>query len=388
MTRNARRCMALMLSLVLVAGPGLVRSVNAQPATPAEDGQFLVHVNGVLQQGLDRGLVGISVAVHREGRSPVAVAVGLADRENETPLMPSDRFRAYSVMKTFTAVLTLQLVDDGVLALDDTVTKWLDDPVVARIPNVDRITIHQLLTHTSGVYDYYNGPDSSFVEDAITGEDADWTKVWTPQELLAYVDGARQQPSFDPGKGVEYSDTGYILLGLIVEQAGGQPFADQLHARILDPLGLKDTFFAASEPVPGGMVEGYHRLEDELVNVSVLNLSWAWTQGGLVSTAEDLAQFADALFDGRLLSPATLEDMLAFLPADEQGREWGMGVARVQSPAGELIGTNGSGAGFVARMYRLPTGGTVVLLTNTNLEDDTVNEVFAEVVALIVAEAG
>ena len=160
-----------------------------------------------------------------------------------------------------------------------------------------------------------------------------------------------------------------------------------MQAGILDPLGLKDTFFAASEPVPGGMVEGYHRLEDELVNVSALNLSWAWTQGGLVSTAEDLAQFAHALFDGRLLSPATLEDMLTFLPADEQGREWGMGVARVQSSAGELIGTNGSGAGFVARMYRLPTGDTVVLLTNTNLEDNTINDIFAEVVALTVAGA-
>ncbi len=200
MPGNTRSCLALMLSLVLfgmpalgASGPGFVRGVNAEVATPIENGDFLAELNGVLQQGLDDGLTGISVAIYREGRPPSSVAVGLANREDETPLEPTDRLRAYSVMKTFTAVLTLQLVDDGVLALDDTVTKWLHDPVVARIPNVDRITIRHLLTHTSGVYDYYNGPDSSFVDDAFFAEDADWSRNWTPQELLAYVDGTMQR---------------------------------------------------------------------------------------------------------------------------------------------------------------------------------------------------
>jgi CubicO group peptidase (beta-lactamase class C family) len=100
----------------------------------------------------------------------------------------------------------------------------------------------------------------------------------------------------------------------------------------------------------------------------------------MVSTTKDLARFADALFGGALVEPASLEAMLTFLPADEQGREWGMGVARVQAPMGGLIGMNGSGPGFVARMYRLPTGTTVVLLTNTNLEDDTVNAIFEQAV--------
>jgi D-alanyl-D-alanine carboxypeptidase len=334
----------------------------------------------VLQAGIDQGLTGVALAVELDGEVLFDGVAGLANSEAQTPLASSDRFRIYSITKTFTAVLILQLVDEGVLSLDDTVPDWLDDPVVARIPNIDRITIRQLLTHTSGVYDYYNGAASAFVDDAITGEGADWSKVWTAQEVLAYVDGTRQAADFDPGQGVKYSDTGYFLLGLIVEQAGGQSFAEQLHARILDPLGLTDTFFAAAEPVPGGTVEGYHRLGNELINVSGINLSWAWTQGGMVSTTEDLARFADALFDGDLIEPASLEAMLTFLPADEQGREWGMGVARVQTPMGGLIGMNGSGPGFVARMYRLPAGATVVLLTNTNLEDDTVNAIFEQAV--------
>ena len=104
----------------------------------------------------------------------------------------------------------------------------------------------------------------------------------------------------------------------------------------------------------------------------------------MVSTTEDLARFADALFGGDLLEPASLEAMLTFLPADAQDREWGMGVARVQTPMGGLIGMNGSGPGFVARMYRLPTGATIVLLTNTNLEDGTVNAIFEQAVHAVV----
>jgi D-alanyl-D-alanine carboxypeptidase len=362
---------------------GFGHRASANAPTSTEDGAFLARLDDTLQQGIGAGLIGISIAIHRDGHPSTSVAVGLASQENETPLAPTDRLRAYSVMKTFTAVLTLQLVDDGVLTLDDTVSQWLDDPVVARIPNVDQITVRQLLTHTSGVYDYYNGPDSSFVDDAFFAEDADWAKIWTPLELLAYVDGAKQAPSFNPGEGIGYSDTGYILLGLIIEQASGRSFAETLHTGILDPLGLTDTFFAATEYVAGGTAEGYHRLGNDLINVSAINLSWAWTQGGLVSTADDLARFADALFGGELLAPASFGEMLHFLPADEQGREWGMGVARVETANGKLIGMNGSGPGFTARMYRLPRGETVVLLANANLEDDTVNDVFAQIVATV-----
>jgi D-alanyl-D-alanine carboxypeptidase len=349
-------------------------------ATPTSNQVTSSAFEDVLQAGINQGLIGVALYVDQGDVVVFDGVAGLANRETDKPLVPADRFRIYSITKTFTAVLVLQLVDDGVLTLDDTVSQWLDDPVVARIPSVDLITIRHLLTHTSGVYDYYNGADSSFVDDAITGEGADWSKVWAPQEVLAYVDGTRHAADFSPGQGINYSDTGYILLGLIVEQASGQSFTDQLHTRILNPLGLTDTFIAAAEPVPGGAVEGYHRLGDELINVSGINLSWAWTQGGMVSTTGDLGRFADALFGGGLIEPMSLETMLTFLPADQQGREWGMGVARVQTPMGGLIGMNGSGPGFVARLYRLPTGATIVLLTNTNPEDDSVNTIFAQAV--------
>jgi D-alanyl-D-alanine carboxypeptidase len=266
------------------------------------------------------------------------------------------------------------------LALDDTVAKWLDDPVVERIPNVDRITLRQLLTHTGGVFDYFD-EESPIWQDAYLGEGADWSRVWTPQELLAYADGAKHAPYFAPGEGVHYSNTGFILLGLILERAAGRSYAEQLHARILEPLGLTDTFFAAVEPVPGGTVDGYHLIESELVNVSATHLSAQWTEGGMVSTTRDLARFADAVFGGELLEPASLRDMLTFVPSEKPGIAWGMGVARMTSPAGELVGMAGDGPGFAARLFRLADKDlTVVLLTNTNRDDDTVDVAFQEAV--------
>ena len=273
-----------------------------------------------------------------------------------------------------------------VLTLDDTVTKWLDDPVVGRIPYVDQITLRQLLTHTSGIYDYFDD-DSPFWQDAYLGEGADWARVWTPQEVLAYADGAKHAPYFAPGEGIHYSNTGYILLGLILERATGQRYAEQLHARILGPLGLTDTFFASTEPVLGGKVDAYQLIDGELVNVSAIDLSSPGTAGGMVSTTRDLARFAEALFGGELLQPATLEEMITFIPSGRPNLEAGMGVFRQQTPSGEIVGNSGDGIGSAARMYQpADTDLTLVLLSNTS-DAETVDAVFADTVRVALAMA-
>jgi CubicO group peptidase (beta-lactamase class C family)/pimeloyl-ACP methyl ester carboxylesterase len=349
-------------------------------ATPTSGVAPASSYDEVLETGIDQGLTGVALMVDRDGEILFDGAAGLANIETQTPLLPTDRFRIYSITKTFTAVLVLQLVDEGVLTLDDTVADWLDDPGVARIPNVEQITVRQLLTHTSGVYDYF-AEDSPFWQDAYLGEEADWSRVWTPEELLAYADGASHAPDFAPGEGVRYSNTGYILLGLIVEEATGHDFADRLHQQILDPLGMADTFFAATEPVPGGTAQGYHLFGDELVNVSATHLSAQWTEGGIISTTHDLMRFADALFGGELLQPASLQEMVTFVPSERPGIAWGMGVAQMHTAAGDLVGMGGAGPGFAARMFRqLELDLTVVLLTNTNRDDETVDVLFEQVV--------
>jgi D-alanyl-D-alanine carboxypeptidase len=322
----------------------------------------------VLQAGLEAGLTGVALRVERGDEVVFDAAAGFASLERETPLTPADRFRIASATKTFTAVLVLQLVDEGILSLEDTVSEWLDDPVVGAIPYVDQITLRQLLNHTSGVYDYFDG-DSPFWQDAYFGEGADWARIWTPLEVLAYVDGARHAPYFAPGEGSHYSNTPYVMLGLIAEKAAGRDYAEQLRDRILDPLGLTDTFYAATQPVPGGTVDSYHLIEGELVNASAIHLSAYGTAAGIVSTTRDLARFIDALVDGELLRPATLDEMFAFRPSDRPGFETGLGVMRVQTPSGAVVGHPGDGPGATARMYRLAgTDLTLVLLANTGGE--------------------
>src|SRR5215208_5882816 len=191
----------IVVSLAVVLGNlvalGLPRGTTAQDTGAVPDADFA----SVLQAGIDQGLTGVALSVEQGGEVLFDGVAGVANSEAQTPLAPTDRFRIYSITKTFTAVLILQLVDEGVLSLDDTVTDWLDDPEVVRIPNVDRITIRRLLTHTSGVYDYF-AEDSPFWQDAYLGEDADWSRVWSPGELLAYADGAKHAPDFAPGEGV------------------------------------------------------------------------------------------------------------------------------------------------------------------------------------------
>jgi D-alanyl-D-alanine carboxypeptidase len=363
LARGARRRRLLGLApgllLATAIAPAPARVVAGAPLAQAD------RLDAALAAAVAGGRPAVALQVDRGGAPLVARAVGVASAERQTPVQATDRFRIYSIAKTFTATVVLQLVDEGVIALEDPVRRWLDDPVVARIPDTDRITLRQLLTHTSGIYDYQDETDSPFYQDAFFGPDAVWGRVWTPRELLAYADGARHAPYFAPGQGVAYANTNYVLLGLIVEAATGRSYAAELHDRILAPLALEHTSLEEGAALAAEVVDGYQPLEGQLVNVSAVNLTWAWAAGGVVSTAVDLARFARAAFGGELLSPASHEAMFTFRPGGWGGLELGMGVYRVPSPNGELIGMDGGGAGGNSIMMRLPEADvTVVALAN------------------------
>ena len=345
-------------------------------------------LDAVLAAGVAGGLPGVALHIERAGKLIYSGAAGVASTEHQTPLKAIDRFRIYSITKAFTATIVLQLVDEGVLSLDDTVARWLDDPAVARIPNTDRVTLRQLLTHTSGIYDYLDDTDSPFWADAFLNPDADWAKVWTRPELLAYADGANHAPYFDPGQGVYYSNTGFVLLGLIVEQATGHSFGDELRTRILTPLALADTVLAEGGAMPDGIVDAYQDIDGEQVNVTTINLSWAWAAGGIVSTLADVARFARALFAGDLMSPASAKEMFAFVPEHWYGFEFGMGVLRTQTQNGELVGMDGGSAGGTSTMRRLDAADlTVVVLTNLSPDEGATDRIRDEAVGVVVASA-
>ena len=238
---------------------------------------------------------------------------------------------------------------------------------MARIPNVDQVTFLQILNHTSGIYDYADDNDSSFWLDAFLGPDADPTKVWTMPELLAYADGANHAPYFAPGEGYYYSNTNYILIGLIVEKATGNTFGDEVRTRILKPLGLKETFFVTGAEMPERVVNPYQLVEGQLLSVAQSNLSWAWTFGGMISTLDDLSRFGEAMFSGELLSPQSFDEMFTLVPAEPEkpGKFEGLGIYKIGTPNGDLIGMDGTGPGANSSMMRLESADlTVFVLAN------------------------
>jgi D-alanyl-D-alanine carboxypeptidase len=319
------------------------------------------------QQALDRELglhggVGASAAVMIVGRPPWTGASGTSD--GSAPITPEMLFGIASVTKTFVATVVLQLAEEGLVDLDDPVERWL-----APLPNIDgSATIRQLLNHTSGVFDFADHPDF------LAAISADPTRRWTPLEVLSeFV----LEPYAAPGVQFHYSSTGYLLLGLIVEQAGGGLVSVQIRERILTPLDLDDTFFAVEEAVGSEAAHPWADLDLDglLEDVSFVPRtsieSAGWASGALYSSARDVARFLAALMQGELLSAPSLDEMLAFVPATSTVSV-GLGIQKLENFADGLpgVGHDGGTFGYTARMICLPDRGVfIAVLVNQSSPD-------------------
>lgn len=237
-------------------------------------------------------------------------AAGLGEVATNTAMRPHDRFRAGSLTKPFIATVTLQLVEEGHFALDDAIAGLLPERVAAKFPAGDRMTVRMLLNHTSGLPDFMDAVGPELI--------ANPGKVWGEEEFLDYA--AAQEPWFAPGEAQYYSNTGYTLLGLIIQEATGQPWRDEVRRRIFEPLGLEDTLLPAPEEtaIPGDHAHGYGDFGAGLVDATeAATASIVGAAGGqsLITNAPDLATFLDALLAGRLFQKSeTLDEMLAFVP--------------------------------------------------------------------------
>jgi D-alanyl-D-alanine carboxypeptidase len=303
------------------------------------------------------GAPGAAAWVQDEDGS-LEAASGVADISTGRPMEARLRFRAGSLTKSLVATVVLQLVAEGRLSLADTLERWL--PGI--LPYGDQVTIRQLLGHTSGV-----PHDWATIERALYGSPQGRLHAWTPQELIALVAG--RPPDFPPGTAWSYSNTGYILLGLIVEAATGNPLDQELDRCILGPLGLRHTHLpgdARELPVP--MSHGYSLrvdpggevLDGPLLDFTVQNPSWAWAAGALVSDLEDLVGFFRALLGGRLLPPGLLAEMRTTvavppgsIPLPLYDR-YGLGLLEVETPAGRLVGQLGGIPGYLSMVLSTP----------------------------------
>jgi D-alanyl-D-alanine carboxypeptidase len=338
--------------------PGLLVAavVAALAAAPAANA---APPRGELRRAVDRlvaaGAPGV-IALVRQGDRTVRVAGGRADLATGRRLRVSDRYRVGSATKTFVATVVLQLAGEGRLALDDTVERWLP----GQTPDGGAITVRQLLNHTSGLADYAPDEDDTFIRRVL----ADRHRVWTPTELVAL--GAAQPPLFAPGARWSYSNTGYVLLGLVVEAATGNPLEAELRTRLFAPLRLRATSFDFRARIAGRHAHGYTRIGARRpYDISVLDQTWAGAAGAIVSTAGDLARFHRALFGGRLLRPRLLAQMRTTVATGAGVQTYGLGLIRMRHPCGTFWGHGGETLGYLSHADWRRRGGRQAILAVT-----------------------
>jgi D-alanyl-D-alanine carboxypeptidase len=269
---------------------------------------------------LDQGLVSLVQDGSRPGPGAVMLIItpegryfkstGVSDVTTCNPLAADSPFQIGSNTKLMTSAIIFQLQEEGVLSTKDLLSAWLPD-LATRLPNGDRITIDMMLTHTSGLHDYFDVPtaDGMTIEDGAKDK-AMLTRGFTPEELVALVADSGLS-DFDPGADGQwhYSNTGYMLLGLIIEKATGKSYEENLRTRILEPLDLEQTYLQAGQPEPGALPQGYFKTPFDFTTAE-WNASQGWAAGAVVSTPEKFAVFLKALFTGRLYEdPATLDLM-------------------------------------------------------------------------------
>ncbi|MFI7387173.1 serine hydrolase domain-containing protein [Streptomyces sp. NPDC049813] len=294
----------------------------------------------------DTGTVGVQAEVASAQTRESAYAGTAAI--NSRRAMPRDgRFRIGSATKTFTATVVLQLVGEGRMSLDDTVERWLPGVVRGHGNDGGRITVRQLLQHTSGIPDVE--PEIPALNSA-DGYRAERFRTYTPEELVGL---AMRQPPTDTGW--SYSNTNYTLAAMIIHKVTGRSWAQEVRDRVIRPLGLRDTSTPGVFPfILGPHAQGYASFDtgtdaDTGTDVTTLNSSMAIGSGSIISTAHDLNRFYAALLGGRLLAPAQLDEMTTTVPAPGLGDvRYGLGLAEIPLPCGgSYFGHRGELLGYV-----------------------------------------
>jgi D-alanyl-D-alanine carboxypeptidase len=238
------------------------------------------------------------------------------------------------------------LVDEGRLSLEDTLESLGFD-----VPGGEKITEKMLLNHTSGLFDYVADFDFSEVLKS------DPAKHYTPQQMVDI--GTAHDSLFEPGEDYAYSNTNYILLGMIIENVTSASYEDEVERRITDKLGMENTFFPTGVEIPGAHAHGYSDVNGDLEDVTVRDTSVAWAAGALVSTLEDLRIWAAALAGGELLSEETFEQQTKMVdePGSVTGEKMGLGIVA----RGSYLGFSGAIPGYRTEMFNDPEKGTTVI---------------------------
>ena len=324
-----RRATAVPAALALLCSgtAAAVTAAASEPPRPADAPGLQRLVDRVVAAGAP----GATLLVD-DGASTRSYTSGVADLETERPVRAGDRYRAGSVTKTAVATLVLQLVEDGELDLDAPLATYL----AGLLPDGDTITIRQLLSHTSGLFDHLN--DDEFVDRLLAGDS------FRPRELIDY--STRHDLLFPPGTDWSYSNTNFVVLGVLLRKVADQKVKIQLNERILEPLGLARTTFPIGDTrMPGRFSHGYLRSPGGEYLDATFDFSptWAWASGALISTTSDVAAMYRGVLGGEVIDEVSLEEMKEPPPGSDG---YGLGLAAVDLPCGTAYGHDGIFFGY------------------------------------------
>jgi D-alanyl-D-alanine carboxypeptidase len=328
-------------SACLVLAPAL-QAPPAKPATPAPDATVERQVDAIAAEYLAQpGGVGLTIGVAQKGRLLLAKGYGLADAEHQVPANGETLFRIASVTKQFTAAAILQLVEQGQLALDDTLAELLPE-----FPTADHsVTLRQLLNHTSGIPSYTDLEEEWFPKIPNPLSDA---------ELLAFSAG--RAFDFEPGAGWHYNNTGYYMLGMILARSGGGTYGEHLAQALFEPLQLERTRYDSGSALILNRAQGYGLTPDgQLVNDLPLDMGQPGGAGGLLSTGGELVRWQMALTGGRVVSPESFALMSTptVLP-DGEDTGYGFGLVINEFEGRRRVGHEGGIFGFNSTLFWLP----------------------------------
>ncbi|WP_328967144.1 serine hydrolase domain-containing protein [Streptomyces sp. NBC_00239] len=359
---------AALFAVVAAAAPAT--AAHAAPATPSAArtaapvsavAPDLDGITQVLQNTLAAGAPG-AVARFTGPDGVRTRAEGVQDRTTGAAMDPRSRFRIGSVTKTFSTVVLLQLVSEGKLALDAPVNQYL----TGLLPD-DRITVRHLLTHRSGLSDYTN----AMFDKTVPGFEAVRNRVFSYQEL---VDLSLKEPrTTEPGVSYKYSNTNFVVVGMLIEKLTKHGVATEYKRRIIKPLGLTNTSYVHPDTaIKGRHAHGYLHPDEAgapLVDSTEQTVSWAQSAGAMISNEKDLSTFMSALLGGRLLKSDMLDAMITMTPTDATNtRFYGLGLRRYDLSCGTSVyGHTGTVQGFYTYIFTTRDGSrSLAAMANTS----------------------
>ena len=330
-----------MPKICIPLGLHVVESKAESPTPHVEIPALLEHI---VQDYAARNEFMGSVLVAQNGHVILNKGYGFANLEWKIPNSPATKFRLGSTTKQFTAAAILLLEEQGKLSLQDLVKKHLPDAPTAW----DQMTIFHLLTHTAGIPNFTDFPEVSAL----------MTQATTPDQLLSCF---RNKPlEFQPGENYKYTNSGYTLLGLLIEKISGQNYSSFLQQNIFDPLGMKDSGYDSNTAIIPDRSSGYEQGTAGLENATYIHMSIAFSSGGLYSTTEDLLRWEQGLFGDKLLKTESLKKMITPFKSD-----YALGLFVRSENGHKVIEHGGTIAGFRAAFYHYPEDQlTVIVLGN------------------------